>query len=230
MIDLGGMQGVGTELRERMPSLSALLPGWFRTRNLMDQRTYHDRHLKRLGWEVAALRQRRAERWFGGGGSDDAVSQEMQEAFLKRFQRLVCNIRVAGNPYAAHLLLGDYPPNARPFYLTRKGLSQAKRSGHVTFVVGDIIHVVASLPADYLDAADLSNVTDLLPMEETRRLFDVLAVALRLGGRVVHRNLVWDAPPPVVPPFRRDHDMSRTLLLQDRSFVYSAVTLDVLEP
>jgi S-adenosylmethionine-diacylglycerol 3-amino-3-carboxypropyl transferase len=230
LIEQGGMQGVGTELREREPVLAALLPDWFQTEDLAAQREYHDRHLQPLAGIIAALRQARAERWFGAGGneSDASVAREMQDRFKRRFRHLVEHIPVAENPYAAHLLLGAYLPDARPGYLTAAGHARLMQAaGKISFVVGDLIEVAASLPLKSLDAADLSNVADLLPEDEMARLFSALASVLRPGGRVVHRNLVWEEPYAVAAGFARDMETSRVLAFSDRSFVYSAVTVDV---
>jgi len=228
LIEQGGMQGVGTELRANQPALAARLPGWFQTEDLPAQRQYHDEYLGGVAETVAALRQTRAEHWFGRGGeSDAAVAAEMRSHFLRRFRHLTECIRVAGNPYAAHLLLGSYPPDSRPWYLTANGFADSRKTGQVRFIVDDIAEVVAAQHPGSLDGADLSNVTDLLSEAESARLFRHLARALRPGGRCVHRNLVWAEPYPVAEGFERNVAGSRELTDRDRSFVYSAITVDV---
>ncbi|WP_295590626.1 DUF3419 family protein [uncultured Lamprocystis sp.] len=229
-IEQGQMQGVGSELRQRDPTLAGKLTCWFQTRTLPEQRTYHDQHLQPLAEAVAALRQARAERWFGsdGGESDARVAQEMRERFKQRFQHLVAHIPVARNPYAAHLMLGAYPPDARPPYLTATGQVRARQSGRIRFVAGDLREVAASLPAASLAGIDLSNIADLLSEDEVARLFRTLTRVLRPGGRVVHRNLIWQEPYAVADGFTRDVEQSRGLTERDRSFVYSAVTVDSL--
>ena len=229
LIERGGMQGVGTELRAMYPLLAEKLPAWFETKGLSEQRKYYAKHLDGLADAVARLRQSRAEYWFGGGGEADAeVAAEMQGRFVRRFRHLTEDVHVAGNPYVAHMLFGAYPDNCRPWYLTAEGLAGFKSTGVVEFMVGEVVEVLAAQPQASLDFADLSNVTDLLSEREAAELFRRLGAVLRPGGKCVHRNLVWDEPYPAAGGFVRDFETSRILTHGDRSFVYPAVTVDVL--
>jgi S-adenosylmethionine:diacylglycerol 3-amino-3-carboxypropyl transferase len=231
LIQRGGMQGVGSELIALHPELGTLLREWFRTANLWEQKKYHDRYLAGVAEEVARLRQARAETWFGKGAdehTEQTVAREMQERFIRRFRHLVDHVPVRGNPYAAHMLLGYYLPDASLAYLTPRGREQIRPLlSRLRLVTGDLADTVGSLPSGSLDGADISNVTDLLGENEVGNLFGTLERALRPGGRVIHRNLIWDTPYRVARGFRRDVELSAALTARDRSFVYSAVTLDI---
>lgn len=221
---------MGTEVNALHPELGERFTEWFQTPDLETQRRHYTRYLGGVAEEVARLRQARAEEWFGAGAdgeTDQTVAREMQEGFVRRFMHLVNHVRVRGNPYPAHMLLGCYLPDASLPYLTSEGRERIRpRLNRLRLVTGDLADVVDGLPADSLDGADISNVTDLLGKSETGRLYAALQRALRPNGVVVHRNLIWDKPYPVAPGFRRDEDLSATLAARDRFFVYNSVTVD----
>ncbi len=231
LIDRGGMQGVGTELSASHPQLRTRLREWFRTANLLEQKRYHDRYLKGVAAEVARLRQSRAETWFGKGAdgeTDQQVAREMQTKFVRRFRHLVDHVPVRGNPYAAHMLLGAYLPDACPEYLMPSGRERIRPLLYrLRLITADLAETLGSLSPGTLDGADISNVTDLLGENDALGLFEALHRALRTDGRVLHRNLIWDAPYHVAPGFHRDVALSTALAAKDRSFVYSAVTVDI---
>lgn len=231
LIERGGMQGVGTELRALHPQMAARLRNWFQTADLAEQKQYHDRHLAGVAEVVARLRQARAEIWFSKGadeGTDQTVAREMQQKFIRRFSHLVNHVPVRGNPYAAQMLLGYYLPDAYLAYFMPNGRERLRPLlSRLWFVAADLAEAIGSLPPGSLDGADISNVTDLLDENEVTNLFAALERTLRPGGRVVHRNLIWDAPYRVARGFRRDMELSAALTFRDRSFVYSAVTVDI---
>lgn len=230
LIERGGMQGIGTELMALRPQLFERLIKWFQTPDLETQRWYYTHNLRGLAGELARLRQARAEEWFGAGAdveTNQAVAREMQERFVGRFIHLVNHIPVRGNPYAAHMILGRYLPDATLSYLTSEGRERIRpRLKRLRLVTGDLADVVSDLSPGSLDGADISNVTDLLGKSEASRLYAALHRALKPNSVLVHRNLIWDVPDQVAPGFRRDEYLSAWLLARDRSFVYSAVTVD----
>lgn len=124
LIERGGMQGVGTGVNALHPELGERFTEWFQTPDLETQRRHYTRYLGGVAEEVARLRQARTEEWFGAGAdgeTDQTAACEMQERFVRRFKHLVNHVRVRGNPYAAHMLLGCYLPDASLPYLTSEG-------------------------------------------------------------------------------------------------------------
>lgn len=225
LVDAGGMEGVGSEIKRTRPELYWKLHQWLQSGEKDAS------FLEEAAWFVAELRQERSERHFGNGVSlesdDRNVAAEMKTHFIDRFRFLVSSLPIVGNPYLAHMLLGTYPEFAMPTYFTDTGRRRLRdRLYDVTLLESDLSDAIASMQPASLDGADISNVGDYLPLAEWERLFHGLRRVVRLGGAVVHRNFIWDEPYAVSPGFRRDVVLSRRLHARDRSFVYRAFTVD----
>lgn len=223
LVDAGGMEGVGSELRQEDPELHRELWGWIESGVSVGRPFLLD-----AAREIAARRQGRSVRLFpAGSGPDPAVGEEMERHFVKRFEVLLNELPTQGNPYLAHAVLGTYPTRALLDYF-RKSSSEALRGAEskVNLVRSDLADAVEGMDAGFLAGADISNVGDFLPKTEWDRVFAALERALRPGAVVVHRNFVWDEPYPVSDGFWRDEVLSSSLHKRDRSFIYRAVTVD----
>jgi S-adenosylmethionine-diacylglycerol 3-amino-3-carboxypropyl transferase len=231
LVDQGSRQGVGTELLIHDPDLWRRARMWFQCRDIDRQRCYYRTKLAGLAETLADIRQKRAAQTVGAGLRElsyEEVAVAMRAQFLTRFGHLVERIPVAGNAYAAHLVLGRYPADARPNYLTADGQRRLRpRIDRVAFVLGDVGDVVSGIGNARLDGADLSNVLDLMSDEQAQMLLASMARVVRPGGRLVHRTLIRDEPLPAGRGFFRSRVTARRLSEADRSFVYSAVVVDV---
>ena len=225
LVDAGGMEGVGSEIKRTRPELYRKLRQWLQSGEgdvaLLEETA-------RL---VAELRQERSERHFGSGvdleTDDRNVADEMKTHFIDRFRFLISSLPIVGNPYLAHLLLGTYPEFAMLPYFTDTGQRRLRNRLHdVTLLESDLSDAVDSMQPASLDGADISNVGDYLPPTEWERLLYGLRRVVRLGGVVVHRNFIWDEPYAASLGFRREVALSRRLYARDRSFVYRAFTVD----
>ena len=225
LVDAGGMEGVGSEIKRTHPELYRKLRQWLQSgENSVS-------FLEETARLVAELRQERSERHFGSSAdseSDDRnVSAEMKAHFIERFRFLIRSLPIVGNPYLAHLLLGTYPAFAMLPYFTDTGRRLLRNKlDDVTLLESDLSDAVASMQSGSLDGADISNVGDYLPPTEWERLLYGLRRVVRFGGVVVHRNFIWNEPYAVSPGFRREVTLSRRLHTRDRSFVYRAFTVD----
>ena len=223
LVDAGGMEGVGSELRLKYPELYRDLWNWIESGASVGRSFLLD-----AAREIAARRQDRSVRLFPPGSSPDpAVREEMERHFIRRFEVLLTELPTQGNPYLAHAVLGTYPTSALPDYFrasSRDALRGAESK--VSLVRSDLADAVAGMGEGFLAGADISNVGDFLPKSEWDRVFVALERALRPGAVVVHRNFVWNEPYPVVDGFWRDEVLSSLLYKRDRSFIYRAITVD----
>jgi S-adenosylmethionine-diacylglycerol 3-amino-3-carboxypropyl transferase len=80
-------------------------------------------------------------------------------------------------------------------------------------------------PAASIDAFSLSNICELMSLEETALTFEEVARTARDGARLCFRNLIVprEVQGSLASKIRLREDCSRQLLEQDRSFVYSRV-------
>lgn len=222
LVDAGGMEGVGSEIKRTRPAMHEALREWLQSQASAPP------PLEEVARLVADLRHERSLRHFAPAESlqgDNAVAGEMKAHFEARFRYLLKALPVHGNPYLAHMLLGTYPASALPPYLAVPERLRAWTRA-VEFHCGDLADIVEAFGSGTLHGADISNVGDYLPQAEWERLFAALHRALKPGSAVVHRNFVWDQPYDTARGFQRDIARSQGLYARDRSFVYRAVTVD----
>jgi len=234
LIETGGMQGVGSELQVTAYEHYRTLENLFDSMNLQEQIASYENSVTGLvEWKVAQLRQQRAEKYFGADDApsddDEQVADEMRQAFISRLRRAVHTFLLQSSPYATHMFLGCYKGEVLPYYLTTQGFAITKEKlSRLRTYTGDVASLVDSLETDSLDGADISNVADLFSRNEFEDLCQRFRRVLRLGGRLVHRNLVWPEPYPVATGFIRDEAVSIKLSATDKSVLYSAITVDVI--
>jgi S-adenosylmethionine-diacylglycerol 3-amino-3-carboxypropyl transferase len=80
-------------------------------------------------------------------------------------------------------------------------------------------------PNSSIDAFSLSNICELMSREETGRLFTEVTRAARAGARVCFRNLMVprSVPETLESEIELKAELSRALIAEDRSLVYSRV-------
>jgi len=71
----------------------------------------------------------------------------------------------------------------------------------------------------------LSNICELMSLEDTERLFQQVYRTGRPDARIIFRNLMIprEVPESMASLIYKEEDLSRDLLAGDRSFVYSKV-------
>lgn len=213
------------------------IEGLFKCRSLEEQRDYFDsvwntpqwRLLFRLAFNKRVLARR-------GLVTDyfrfDDGSSSFEESFFNRSRKAFRDIPIASNYFLAQYLLGRYAsPDAVPAFLRRENLPVIReRLERISIVTADAKTWLASRPEALLDAFSLSNICELMSLEETALTFEQVARTAKAGARICFRNLMI---PREVPLALSSHiqfreESSRQLLEQDRSFVYSRVQAYVI--
>jgi S-adenosylmethionine:diacylglycerol 3-amino-3-carboxypropyl transferase len=100
----------------------------------------------------------------------------------------------------------------------------AESAGVIRAVEGDLVEVLAGLPAGRFDAVTVSNVPDWLDPADGTRLAIALAHAVRPGGRVLVRSILPDGGLPPHPELTADAE-SRNLVDYERTALYGRVEL-----
>ncbi|MEK8021624.1 MAG: DUF3419 family protein [Candidatus Parabeggiatoa sp.] len=236
LIEAGGMQGVGSELRKVAYEQYQLLVKLFNAKSIDEQiEIYENENLDSVALHVAKMRQKRAENFFGANNTnekdDKRVANEMCQVFVSRFRSAIQNTLLNISPWASQMLLGTYWDNVLPIYLTNSGFENLKkRIQNIDIYTENAYDFVKSLPSNSLDGADISNISDLLSSSEFKEICSSLARVLKPGSHLVHRNLIWPKPYPAVKPyFVRDQALSAQLHKEDKSFIYSAFSVDILK-
>jgi S-adenosylmethionine-diacylglycerol 3-amino-3-carboxypropyl transferase len=90
---------------------------------------------------------------------------------------------------------------------------------------------LANRPDASVDCFSLSNICELMSQEETGRMFAEVARSARCGARICFRNLIVprSVPESLQGKIQLQEQLSRQLLAQDRSFVYSRVQAFVVK-
>jgi S-adenosylmethionine-diacylglycerol 3-amino-3-carboxypropyl transferase len=208
------------------------IDGLFQSRSLEEQRRYFDGVWNTVQWRmlfhllfnkrVLARRGLSADYFrFDDGSSSFA------EGFLERAKRALCEIPIATNYFIAQYLLGRYTdPNAVPAWLQRENLPIVRqRLDRIEIVTADVKVWLAGCPEASIDAFSLSNICELMSLEDTARTFQQVARTAHSGARICFRNLMIprEVPETLKSEIQLREDTSRLLLAQDRSFAYSRV-------
>jgi S-adenosylmethionine-diacylglycerol 3-amino-3-carboxypropyl transferase len=208
------------------------IDGLFRCATIEQQQDYFDRKWNTSQWRLLfklfANKRVLAKR---GLTADyfkfDDGSSSFSESFLSRARRAICEMPVESNYFLAQYLLARYrSEDAVPAYLLRDNLPIVRaRLDRVEIVTCDAQSWLARQPASCIDAFSLSNICELMSPEETGRLFTEVARSARAGARVCFRNLIVPrgVPESLQSQIELNKELSRELIAQDRSFVYSRV-------
>jgi S-adenosylmethionine-diacylglycerol 3-amino-3-carboxypropyl transferase len=208
------------------------IENFFRCATLEQQRAYFDKVWNTVQWrllfKLAFNKRMLAKR---GLTADyfkfDDGSSSFAESFFRRSRHAMCEIPIATNYFLAQYLRGRYwSSDAVPDYLRKENLPIVKeRLDRIEWITCDAQGWFAKQPESSIDAFSLSNICELMCPDEACRLFTEIARTGKAGARICFRNLIV---PRGVPDALRNQielqeELSRALLAQDRSFVYSRV-------
>ena len=208
------------------------IENFFRCETLEDQRAYFDKVWNTISWrllfKLAFNRRMLAKR---GLTADyfkfDDGSSSFAESFFRRSRHAMCEIPITGNYFLAQYLRGRYLSNdAMPDYLRRENLAIVRnRLSRIEVVTSDAQGWFGKQADSSINVFSLSNICELMSPDETGRLFAEIARTARKGSRVCFRNLIVPrgVPESLSDQIELQEELSRELLAQDRSFVYSRV-------
>lgn len=214
------------------------IDGFFRCASLADQRVYFDEEWNTRRWrllfKLAFNKRTLAKR---GLAADyfkfDDGSSSFAESFFRRGKRAMCEIPIQSNYFLAAYLGGHISDDAVPAYLQRENLPIVReRLDRVEIVTSDAQGWLSRQPAASVDTFSLSNICELMSVEESARLFGEVARVARPGARVCFRNLMVprEVPDSLRHVIQLQEQLSCDLLARDRSFVYSRVQAFVVQP
>lgn len=164
--------------------------------NLQEQQQAYREHAKslrsrlglKLGFHPLVLR-----RIFGSQLGSLAPA-EFGDKVRRDFETVFTTVPAWDNPYLWQTMLGRYPEQGMPGWLTPFGHSRMRQViSRLGLETGDVAEWLLARDEPTLDLVCLSNVTDMAGDDEKRRLIDGFAEALKPGGRVVARSL-FDTP------------------------------------
>lgn len=202
---------------------------------------------QRAAWSAAFSDPRFAERfrWYYGeemlasGGRDPAQFAHVAEAdvgalFLARFQRVCTELPTRGNFYLEGFLTQAYRDLERgPLYLRPSAHAALReRLGDLRVVTDELERFVIRCGEGAFSKANLSDLFEYASEAHTARLLEVLARALRPGGRLAYWNLLVPRSRPASLAHRlspRGEEAER-LWRQDRSWFYGAFVLEEVLP
>jgi S-adenosylmethionine-diacylglycerol 3-amino-3-carboxypropyl transferase len=157
----------------------------------------------------------------------DDGSSSFAESFYKRLRKAVRDIPLAGNYFASMYFLGKYRQlDEAPDYLLPQHFDAIRqRLARIRLVTMDAKEWLASLPDNSIDCFALSNICELMSLDDTERLFRQVVRTAKPGARICFRNLMIprEVPDVLKMNIEKDELLSRDLLATDRSFVYSKV-------
>ncbi len=157
----------------------------------------------------------------------DDGSSSFSQSFYNRLKKALREIPIKGNYFLAVYLLGKYRNEEEmPEYLLPKNFEAIQaRLPRINLVTQDAQSWLESLPDESIDCFALSNICELMSLEDTERMFRQIYRTSRKGGRVIFRNLMIprEVPDSMSALIVKDEALSKELLATDRSFVYSKV-------
>jgi S-adenosylmethionine-diacylglycerol 3-amino-3-carboxypropyl transferase len=156
---------------------------------------------------------------------DDSAS--FAESFYNRHRKVLRDIPIGGNYFIAMYLEGKYNSlTEMPEYLLEENYASIRdRLDRIELVTQDAKHWLAERPADSIDCFALSNICELMSLEDTEYLFQEVFRTGKSGSRICFRNLMIprEVPDNLTEKIIKDEPLSQELLATDRSFVYSKV-------
>jgi S-adenosylmethionine-diacylglycerol 3-amino-3-carboxypropyl transferase len=157
----------------------------------------------------------------------DDGSNTFAESFFKRFMKVIFEVPVKGN-YFLHLYLkGCYKSLQEvPDYLKEENYAIIKdRLDRINIITMDAQNWLPKVPSDSLNCFALSNICELMSLEDTLKLFKEVIRTAAQDSRVCFRNLIIprEVPQELREIIVRDVDLTNRIFNSDRSFVYSKV-------
>ena len=206
--------------------------GLFDCSTLEEQQRYYERHWKkgvmRYIFKLFFNKKMLAKRGLDADyfHFDDGASS-FAESFHNRFQKALRDIPANSNYFLSIYLMGKYHSLSEvPLYLQKDHYGEIKeRLGHIQLVTQDAKKWLASMPDESIDCYSLSNICELMSLEDVERLFTEVVRTARPGARICFRNLMVprEIPDSLSKIIRKDARLSGELLAMDRSFVYGKV-------
>jgi len=157
----------------------------------------------------------------------DDGSTSFAESFLRRARHAMVDLPVRTNYFLAQYLLGRYlEETAMPDYLTSQHYELIRRRmDRVHIITSDLKHWLAEQTPASFDCFALSNICELMNFQDTLKTFREVVRTARSGARMSFRNLMINraVPDELKAQIVRNDRLSKELLSNDRSFVYSRV-------
>lgn len=157
----------------------------------------------------------------------DDGSASFADSFYRRAKRAFAEIPIAGNYFLAQYLLGRYQDaESVPDYLKEENFQALReRVDRMQIITSDAKAWLGQRESASIDVFSLSNICELMNLEETAVTFEQVARTAKPGARACFRNLMIprEVPPTLRSTIRRDAESSQELLAADRSVVYSRV-------
>jgi S-adenosylmethionine-diacylglycerol 3-amino-3-carboxypropyl transferase len=157
----------------------------------------------------------------------DDGSGSFAESFLRRARHAMTAIPIRGNYFLHQYVLGGYrSPEETPDYLREANYATIRdRLDRIEVVTADVKEWLAGRPAGSMDGFALSNICEMMDQADTARTFSQVLRVARPGARACFRNLMVprSVPADLADRIVVDGDLSRSIRLADRSFVYSRV-------
>lgn len=157
----------------------------------------------------------------------DDGSTSFSESFFKKFRKAARNIPINGN-YFLHLYLnGQYRSvQEAPTYLQKENFDKIKeRINRIKIITQDAKKYLMSVPEGSIDCYSLSNICELMSLDDTKALFNEVLRTSSPGGRICFRNLMIprEVPDSLIGKIRKNEQLTNDIFSMDRSFVYSKV-------
>jgi S-adenosylmethionine-diacylglycerol 3-amino-3-carboxypropyl transferase len=208
------------------------IEGFFRCKTLEQQKAYFDERWDTFQWrllfKLLINKRMLAKRGLTADyfKFDDGATS-FADSFYRRTRNAMREIPVASNYFIAQYLRGGYlSEDAVPAYLLRENLPVVReRLDRIEIVTSDSQGWLGRRAEASIDAFALSNICELMSLDETGRLFAEVARTARPGARICFRNLIVprEVPANLAGEIELQADLSRDLIASDRSFVYSRV-------
>ncbi|MBD0831578.1 DUF3419 family protein [Aestuariibaculum sediminum] len=162
----------------------------------------------------------------------DDGSSSFAESFYNRSKKAFRNLPVKGNYFVSLYLLGRYTNEREvPDYLKKENYNIIKqRVDRIELYTSDAQSWLNSLPDNSIDCFALSNICELMSVDETNRLFEAVKRTARQNARVIFRNLMIprEVPEHLNKFIIKDETLSKHIFNNDRSFVYGKVAAYVI--
>lgn len=157
----------------------------------------------------------------------DDGSKSFAENFYRRLRKALRDIPIKGNYFASMYIFGKYRRlDEVPEYLLPEHFEVIKsRLDRIELHVEDAKKWLANMPENSINCFALSNICELMSLEDTEKLFREVIRTSSPHGRIIFRNLMVprEVPESLQNSIQKDEALSKTLLANDRSFVYSKV-------
>ena len=157
----------------------------------------------------------------------DDGSASFAESFFKKFSHAARDIPIDSNYFLQLYVMGKYRSlQEAPRYLRKEHYEIIKsRVGKIRIVTDDAKKWLMSMPDFSLDCFSLSNICELMSLEDTGTLFNEVFRSSTNGGRICFRNLMIprEVPVSLLKNIRKNQQLTNDIFSMDRSFVYSKV-------